>query len=105
MEYEDKPPGLCDDSDAEVETDWTTVMKHKVKRWAGVELKNKFEALECDVGSLVLEMEPTQVMMMSAQTTFNGWRRVTVTVDSGSADHVAPEEEFGETLLEESEGS
>jgi hypothetical protein len=45
------------------------------------------------------------VMMMSAQTTFNGWRRVTVTVDSGSADHVAPEDEFGATPLEESEGS
>ena len=58
-----------------------------------------------DVGSLVLETEATQAMMMTAQNTYNGWRRVTVTVDSGSADHVAPEEEFGTTPLEESEGS
>jgi phosphohistidine swiveling domain-containing protein len=35
----------------------------------------------------------------------NGWKKVTVTVDSGSADHVAPEDEFSSSPLEESEGS
>jgi hypothetical protein len=106
MKYEDKPPGLCDDSDSETDgSGWSFVSKRKSNRWVGIELKNKFEVLEKDVGSLVLETEATQVMMMTAQATYNGWRRVTVTVDSGSADHVAPEEEFGATPLEESEGS
>ena len=100
------PPGLCDDSGSEVEcSNHERTWRYKPKRWAGVKLQNKYEVLEEDVGALVLETEANQVMMMTSESAHDGWRRVTVTVDSGSADHVAPEEEFAATPLEESEGS
>ena len=53
MKYEDKPPGLCDDGDSEKNdgSGWRCISKRKSNRWDGIELKNKFEALEEDVGS------------------------------------------------------
>jgi len=44
-------------------------------------------------------------MSVEEQKPKGGWKKVTVTVDSGSADHVAPEAEFSAFQLEESEGS
>ena len=113
----DKMPDLCDSSDEDDEF----VKVCKKNRWIGVELKNKYEALEevagslklknkfdaleAAVGSLTIETEATNMMLMSSQMLQNGWKKVTVTVDSGSADHVAPEDEFNSSPLEESEGS
>jgi len=93
-------PELQDSSDDE--EPYIVVAKKKSK---SLRLTNRFQALEEEVGSLMLEPEEPQVMSVSAQPTQNGWRKVTVTVDSGSADHVAPEEEFSSSPLEESEGS
>jgi hypothetical protein len=53
-----------------------------------------------------LEEEQDEAMIMSVtKAEYEGWRRVTATVDSASADHVSPEEEFKGFKMEPSEGS
>jgi len=96
---EDLAPELVDSSDDEEEP-FVMVTRKKGKK---IQLQNRFELLE--VGSLTLEPEEPQVMSVEQQQPKGGWKKVTVTVDSGSADHVAPEAEFPSFQLEESEGS
>jgi hypothetical protein len=43
--------------------------------------------------------------MAVSQEEYAGWGKVTCSVDSASADHVAPQEEFAKFKLEPSEGS
>jgi hypothetical protein len=65
--------------------------------------KNKFQEL-LEVGCLV-EEEGEQMVATCQETEDRCWRKVTATVDSGSANHVAPEGEFDHIKLEQSEGS
>ena len=94
---EEHVPELDDSSDEEEEP-FILVTNKKIK------VQNRFAPLQ-EVGSLTLEPEEPQVMSVEEQKPKGGWKKVTVTVDSGSADHVAPEAEFSAFQLEESEGS
>jgi len=105
---EEQPPRLVDSSDDE---GFMVVEKKKkvkrVKTSKEFTNKNKFEDLRgvsCLIDEEAEDVE--DIMMNIADKQDNGgWKKVVATVDSGSADHVAPEGEFSNIKMEPSEGS